>query len=560
MRDKEGEFGLDRVIASLFSPSPEDLDFGLTGDTLWLRFEVDNQSQKDLWILEFNIHKFYTTQVYMGKPGERPTLTNSWSYKQPFREREIREPELAFNLTIPTGEQRVVYLKVRSENSLDVPLVLYSSEAYFLKITRMKSLYSTIYAILIAMLVYNIFIYFFLRDRNYLYYVFYVFVYTIYLSALNGYGAQFLWPFVEGRWTTIFSAVFGGISLGVGCFLAREFLRTKELLPRCDRALKILAVLGFFLSLIVFLFENFMVSFIYGNAVGTVVLLGIFIITIISYARGYKPALYFFISYSTIIVAQILYSILSLGPFGEHFLLKNLNQYAAVIQMMLLSLSLSYRFDLMRRENDKAREIALKAEMTLASRLEQKVNERTRELKETNAKLKSLSQVDSLTGLYNRRYFEKTLKAEWKRLGREKLPLSVILCDIDHFKLYNDSLGHLAGDVCIQKIALILKETARRESDIPARFGGEEFLLILPQTDGDEVLHLARLIKDRVEVLQMGHPAFPGKSVTLSMGVATVIPSLESTAEELLEQADKALYRSKEEGRDRITFFSVKSS
>jgi diguanylate cyclase len=555
--EKEGTLTLEDVLSKEYTHQKEDLNFGLTDSAVWLRFSTKNQSSEENWILEFNIHKFYTVEVYTGIDDNQLFLTHSYSYTRPFNEREIKEPYLAFPIDIPEESELFFYIRVQSQNSLEIPLILHSCDSYFQKMMRMKSLYSTIYGILIAMLVYNIFIYFFLRDKNYLNYIAYVFIYTLYLSALNGYGANYLWPYIQGRWTTIFSAVFGGLSLGIGCYLTREFLQTRTRFPLGDKILKILTFSGLFLSIIIFIFKKFMISFIYGNLIGTIILLSIVIISFISFSRGYKPALYFLISYSTIIIAQVAYSLLSIGPFGDHFFLKNLNQYAPVFQMTLLSLSLSYRFHLMRIEKDEALASALRAETRFSEGLEEKVQERTRELKEANRKLESLSFVDSLSGLYNRRFFEKALQTEWKRHGRENLELSLIMCDIDHFKEYNDTAGHQAGDQCIREISRTLNDTARRESDVVARYGGEEFIIILPQTDSDEVKEMALRVKESIDSLSIPHPAYPGKYVTISLGISTMRPDLSNNQEMLIALADKALYKSKNEGRNRITYLEA---
>lgn len=552
--DKDGSLSLQDVLCQEFTTHEGRLNFGLTDDSVWLKFSTDNHSLEEKWVLEFNIHKFYTVEIYTGLKGDIPLLSHSYSYTQPFSEREISEPYLAFPIEILQNSDMTFIIKVKSENSLEVPLILHSSESYFRKITQMKSFYSTCYGILVAMFVYNLFIYFFLRDKNYLYYLAYVVFYALYLSALNGYGANYLWPFVQGRWTTIFSSLLGGLSLSIGCNLTREFLQTKRNLPFCDKVLQVLAVLGIFISILVFFFEKFMISFIFGNLIGTIILLSIGVISFVSLLKGYKPALYFIFSYSTIIVAQVAYSLLSIGPFGDHFFLKNLNQYAPVLQMVLLSLSLSYRFNLLRIEKDEAQAAALKAEMTLAEGLEEKVQERTLELKEANDKLESLSYVDSQTGLYNRRFFEQALNLEWKRHSRENLSLSLIMCDIDHFKEYNDTLGHLAGDECIKRISNALIKSARRESDVAARYGGEEFIIILPQMDSVSVINVAQWVKERIDSLKIPHPAFSGQFVSISLGVSTMRPSRSNNPEMLIASADKALYKSKDSGRNRITY------
>lgn len=296
-----------------------------------------------------------------------------------------------------------------------------------------------------------------------------------------------------------------------------------------------------------------MIAFIYGNVIGTIILLSVIVISIISLVKGYKPALYFLLSYFMIIAGQLFYSLISLGSFNDYFFLKNLNQFATVFQVVLLSLSLAYRFNLIRIEKDQALAAAFKAERMLAETLEDKVQERTRELEKANVKLELLSNIDGLTGLYNRRYFDVNLKLEWQRLRRGGVPISLILCDIDHFKKFNDTAGHLAGDDCLRKVSDAIKSVARRASDITARYGGEEFVVILPQMDSTGAKKVAELISKKIDSLGLPHPAFPGKTVTLSMGIATMIPTRDKDQEKIIAAADEALYKSKEKGRNRIT-------
>ncbi|WED24247.1 GGDEF domain-containing protein [Vibrio sp. JC009] len=174
-------------------------------------------------------------------------------------------------------------------------------------------------------------------------------------------------------------------------------------------------------------------------------------------------------------------------------------------------------------------------------------------LLEKNKELELLSKTDGLTQLFNRRYFDQNLANEWSRLQRNELPLSVILCDIDHFKLFNDSGGHLAGDHCIQQIALCLKSLGRRSSDIVARYGGEEFVILLPQTGSEDAQQLAGKIMEGIGELAIPHPAYRGKPVTISVGVSTIIPSQELSPDSIVSLADKALYESKNKGKNRIT-------
>lgn len=163
-----------------------------------------------------------------------------------------------------------------------------------------------------------------------------------------------------------------------------------------------------------------------------------------------------------------------------------------------------------------------------------------------------MAHVDGLTGLANRRCFDGVLQQEWLRLGRSQKPLSLILCDVDCFKAYNDLYGHQAGDGCLQKVALALRESARRSGDVVARYGGEEFAMILPETDLEGALAVAQNIRERVARLKILHQGSTvGNYLTLSQGVACCIPS-DRCWRELIDGADEALYRAKGCGRDRI--------
>jgi diguanylate cyclase (GGDEF)-like protein len=199
--------------------------------------------------------------------------------------------------------------------------------------------------------------------------------------------------------------------------------------------------------------------------------------------------------------------------------------------------------------------------------LEDKVRDRTQELQaeierrslaETslqlaNAELQRMAYFDGLTQIANRRRFDERLSEEWLRLKRDKLPLSLILCDVDYFKRYNDAYGHQAGDDCLRSIAQALSQSARRVSDLAARYGGEEFAMLLPNTSLEGAREVASEIQRQIRSLRLAHRESEVSAfVTMSLGVAMVMPSECMTSEGLLAQADGALYQAKGLGRDQI--------
>lgn len=174
-------------------------------------------------------------------------------------------------------------------------------------------------------------------------------------------------------------------------------------------------------------------------------------------------------------------------------------------------------------------------------------------LEEMNQELQRLVDLDGLTQIANRRAFDEALQQEWKRLAREQAPLSLILCDIDFFKAYNDTYGHQAGDECLKQVAGILRKAAKRPADVVARYGGEEFVVILPNTSLRGAMQVAESIRSKVKSRAIVHEgSLVSKFVTLSFGVAGVVPLPKTTPDRLITEADQALYKAKVEGRDRV--------
>lgn len=170
---------------------------------------------------------------------------------------------------------------------------------------------------------------------------------------------------------------------------------------------------------------------------------------------------------------------------------------------------------------------------------------------ELEARLQRLSQQDGLTGLYNRRFFDQQLQGEWRRLRRIDAPLTLLMVDIDHFKAFNDSLGHLAGDDALRQVGKALQQSLHREGDVACRYGGEEFAVLLVNTSLDGGEHVAARIHDLIENLAIAHPHSPHGRLTLSIGLAVVEPVTEENPGTLVKRSDLALYQAKHQGRNR---------
>ena len=203
------------------------------------------------------------------------------------------------------------------------------------------------------------------------------------------------------------------------------------------------------------------------------------------------------------------------------------------------------------QEQLKEKNYLLERELKIRVALEHK-------LRIANKKLKNIATIDGLTGIANRRKFDLQIKQEWLRASREQTPLSLILVDVDHFKSYNDSHGHQAGDNCLQLIAQGISRAVNRPADLVARYGGEEFAVVLPNTHLAGANHVANRIRASINYSRIPHKSSSvSKYVTVSQGISATIPNADHTFESLICIADTALYDAKKDGRDRFASYSL---
>ena len=240
---------------------------------------------------------------------------------------------------------------------------------------------------------------------------------------------------------------------------------------------------------------------------------------------------------------------------GDHLIFT----LALTIFQSLLTVVFAFGVVQLMRQREKSRHALVRAEAELVEhlrnqerRLEQSVAERTAELEAANRSLELLSATDGLTGIANRRHFDNLLRHEWNRQARLRQPLALAMMDVDWFKQYNDRYGHQAGDDCLRLVAGILGGYVRRAGDLAARYGGEEFVFVAPGLDAADMLHLAEAIRTVVEHRAVPHSLSPFGKVTLSIGVAVMVPNAQDSPEDLLRQADEALYQAKSQGRNQV--------
>ena len=270
----------------------------------------------------------------------------------------------------------------------------------------------------------------------------------------------------------------------------------------------------------------------------------------------------FLITSSTIMCPVIIYFLLQQNPLFNYigymliiflvFLLLISRQLNRTIEGYLAS---EYNVSRLQREKNYAAMINRELEEEILKRIdtEGKLKEEIIKAEALAEKLITISSKDGLTGLNNRRRFDEYLEKEWNRAARSSSQISLILCDIDAYKAYNDTYGHLAGDDCLKKVAEVLEHYTRRAGDMAARYGGEEFVLLLPETSLANATRLAEDIRLSIEALAEPHSASPvSEFVTASLGVATIIPTRHLSPDTLIKLADDAMYSAKDGGRNRV--------
>lgn len=263
------------------------------------------------------------------------------------------------------------------------------------------------------------------------------------------------------------------------------------------------------------------------------------LLLVVFYAYSLSGLRFYYAAFSSISIT-ILYPIIDLAIIQTPKEQLIMNMFF-LVSANLLGLPISYMLERQRRKD------------FLLTALLAVERSKTEELIE---KLKAISYLDGLTGIPNRRHFEEKVNKEWVRSLRSGKPLSLLMADIDFFKRYNDSEGHLKGDECLKEVAKIIESVLRQHIDMVARYGGEEFVIVLPETSLDQAVSVAERVRRAVEDLKIPHPnSEVSDYITVSIGVTSIIPRRGLEISEIIKRADTALYRAKREGRNRVVVF-----
>jgi diguanylate cyclase (GGDEF)-like protein len=441
-----------------------------------------------------------------------------------------------------------VFVRVRSESSMQVPLSLLTLPAFAETTRDAQFVIGAYYGILLALFFYNMALWLSLRDASYFWYLVHLSAFGLVLFTLNGLGFEYLWPrstWLNDRMVPLSTCL---AQIGMQQF-ARVFLGLRERWPRGDRVG--LALIGFFALLgVASIWLPYRIA---TPVAGAAVLVSIAWIAVASIAMvrlGFAPARLFLLAWAMFLLGTGLFVAVAFGLAPKNFFTEYGVQIGSALEMLLLSIALGHRYAQFRSENE---HIASDAK----EQLEHKVQQRTAELRsalvqleDAHARLRESSQRDALTGLHNRSHFRDRFDALLRQARENGRPLSLLMIDLDNFKSINDRYGHLIGDECLRWAARTLGHALRPHQDaLLARFGGEEFVVVLPG------LNLAAATRVAEDLLQHLRDApFRGGSyeitVTGSIGVHAIGASAFVGIDPLLQLADQALYRAKADGRN----------
>ncbi|TVP55126.1 MAG: diguanylate cyclase [Halomonadaceae bacterium] len=562
LEDRKGTLSIESLIGQQFPwqvSGSDALNFGYSASAYWVRFSLALEPEKNPQALPYVLEIAYPVldqvDAYVMQDGER-IAHFAMGDQLPFTQRPIAHPSFAIPLDVHPSGLTEIYLRVQSSSSVQIPLNLYSNQKMVERSYETALAQALFYGAMLVMAMYNLLIFFSIRDVSHLYYVMMVVSTVTLLAGIDGLTFKYLWPQVTWLNDPILVVSLAGI-VAFSALFFRSFLHLPQSRPMHSRL-----ALGLIIAAAVMACGAFFLPYRPLMLITTLLAMGGIVIGvtagILRWRDGFHGARLFNIAWGCMLVAGFLLALTNLGFLPRNWFSGHILQIGAGLQAVLLSFAMAHRISYEKRMGEEARQEAaatqqqmLEHQMEATRDLDRIVRERTEELEKTNAKLKEISATDGLTHLLNRRAFDEIFLTEYKRAYRDKHPIAVVMIDLDHFKNVNDNYGHPFGDLCLVRAAEVLLANLRRPSDIAARYGGEEFILLLPDTDAQGGVCVAQNILQGLAQTVMDDGE-KNLVISASIGVAARIPHKQNDHETLLNESDQHLYRAKAGGRNRI--------
>lgn len=542
----------------------ESISFGYGDKAYWFRFQLTNDTAvfQPLY-LEVAYPVLDHIEFFMLENG-RLLESHVLGDKKPFDERLVHHRNFLIPLTLTPGYPRTVYLRVDTTSSMQVPLILWDRDALFVAEQSRNLFEGLYYGIALVMILYSLFVYRAVGERSFLYYVGYIAAMPLFLASLHGISFQYLWPDATW-WNDRAIIVFLNLTIFFGVAFSRRFLNVvRDVHPILYRTMAVLMVMAGSLAVVgvVVPYEHMIMPAI------LVAFLGCSAMLVIGVARWLKrdpAARYYAVAWFFMLFGGIVMALSKFTLLPRNIITENATQIGSAIGVILLSVALADRLNQEKRRAFEAQQKLLseerKARIAQAKTLhvqqeanallEQRVMQRTQDLESLNEQLKELSATDALTGLKNRGHFDRVFKSAVVKAYRFGQPLSLMVLDIDHFKNFNDTYGHLVGDDCLQMVAGCIREYVTRPQDLAARYGGEEFVVLLPDTPEQGAVRVAEKIRKKIEETGF-RVSDETLHLTISIGICADCPDHADATKQIFVRADEALYEAKGRGRNRV--------
>lgn len=578
--DTSGHLSLGNALASsdrwVVVPGTS-VNQGFIEQPLWLRLDVEVQTGQTLdTLLELglpflDVVDFYLVQWDTSVPRiiNQQTAGDHRDFSQRFQQH--RYPLFAVNF--PQSGRYSLFLRIKSASPLMFQMKLHYEDSFYQYEIRGQVFYGVFFGVILVLAYFNLMLLIYLRERTFLHNLFFVISIGIYQAALSGFGYNYIWQgnVLINDHVLAFSA---SASFFFGGMFAIQFMELKTRTPLFYRIANILMA-GFMIPMLLSVIATEYIVVLVLQVLSLLTAAFAFAVMIHQVHARNPWAMYLLLGWSVTIGGYIVFVMSMLGvlEFGSDVMA--VQAIGLGLGNILVTTAIAARVRRERREKTFALHHALELSQEVARltrekehlentanlHLQKEVEEKTQELNQmlemlqnSNRRLERDSMSDPLTGLHNRRYLDSVFADTIQQCIKHRSSLGVLVIDADHFKKINDSFGHLAGDEVLRKLGTILQKYCRRNMDILVRFGGEEFVMLLPATDLEGVLKIAESIRHHVQYAQFW---FEDRRVpvTLSMGVHVGIPPLHATPEKLMHKADEALYLAKSNGRNRVEVY-----